>query len=227
MKNFNFIRSVSSWGYWISAIGKVMTGIVAVFSLLGVVLLISLPKNFVQVEVLSTVKIDMNFKDLLGEDWENHKESIAATIGPDVEITENGASLTEEETNSVLEMRAAALYLIPAFVEYSMLSATLYFASKVFRELKDSPVPFTPEAAKHIRTAGTITMVLGAAPGLASGLIGLLTSAAMDSVDMDLGLVFTGFVLWALSEIFQYGLSLQCGSETPPSTDNHTDPNAF
>lgn len=226
MKKLDFVRSVSSWGYWICAIGKVFAGIAAVFALLGVVLLISLPKDFVRFEVLSTVNIDMNFKDLLGEDWEEYSSSLAESISPDAQITENGIHLSEEEAAVTVEMRAAALYLIPFFAEYSMLAALLYFASRAFRSLKDSPVPFTPSAAKEIRTAGTLTMALGVVPGLCSGLIGLLTSAAMDSVDIDLGLIFTGFALWALSEIFQYGISLQCGSVGENPSEPH-DPNAF
>lgn len=226
MKKSDFVRSVSAWGYWICAIGKVLSGIVAVFSLIAVVLLISLPKDLVRVEVLSAVKIDMNFKELLGEDWEEYKSAVAESISPDAEITEDGISITEEEASATVEMRAAALYLVPAFAEYSMLAALLHFAACAFREIKDSPVPFTPAAAKHIRTAGTLTMALGAVPGITSGLIGLLTSSAMDSVDIDLGLIFTGFALWALSEIFQYGVALQCGPMQGGETEHHN-PNAF
>jgi len=226
MKKLNFVRSVSSWGYWICAIGRVFCAIVSVFALLGVVLLISLPKDFVRVEVLSTVSIDMNFKELLGDGWEEYRSTLAESISPDAVLTEDGISIYEEEASVSVEMRAAALYLIPAFAEYSMLAALLHFASRAFREIKDSPVPFTPEAAKHIRTAGTLTMALGAVPGVASGLIGLLTSSAMDSVDIDLGLIFAGFALWALAEIFQYGVALQCGPVQGEQTDTN-DPNAF
>ncbi len=226
MKKLDFVRSVSSWGYWICAVGRVFSAIVAVFSLIGVVLLISLPKDFVRIEVLSTVNIDMKFNELLGDDWEEYKTTLAEAISPDAVITEDGISISEEEASVSVEMRAAALYLIPAFAEYSMLAALLHFAARAFREIKDSPVPFTPSAAKQIRTAGTLTMALGAVPGLASGLIGLLTSSAMDSVDIDLGLIFIGFVLWALSEIFQYGVALQCGPMQGEETDTH-DPNAF
>ncbi|MBR4288225.1 MAG: hypothetical protein IKT50_02170 [Clostridia bacterium] len=226
MKKLDFVRSVSSWGYWICAVGRVFCGIVAAFALLGVVLLISLPKDFVRIEVLSTVNVDMNLKGLLGDQWEEYKTQFSESISPDAVLTEDGISISEEDASVSLEMRAAALYLIPAFAEYSMLAALLHFASRTFREIKDSPVPFTPAAAREIRTAGTLTMALGAVPGLASGLIGLLTSSAMDSVDVDLGLIFVGFALWALSEIFQYGVALQCGPVEEEKTDPH-DPNAF
>lgn len=226
MKKLDFVRSVSSWGYWICAIGRVFSGIVAAFALLGVVLLLSLPKDLVRIEVLSTVKIDMNFRELFGDAWEEYKTNIAESLSPDAVVTEDGVSISEEEASVALEMRAAALYLIPAIAEYALLAALLHFASCAFREIKDSPVPFTPSAANYIRTAGSLTMALGAVPGLASGLIGLLTSAAMDSVDMDLGLIFVGFALWALSDVFLYGVSLQCGPVTTEPKDPE-EPNAF
>lgn len=226
MKKLDFVRSVSSWGYWLCAVGRVFCGIVAVFALLGVVLLISLPKDLVRIEVLSTVNIDMNLKGVLGDQWEEYKTQLSESISPDAVLTEDGISLSEEDAAVSLEMRAAALYIIPAFAEYSMLAALFHFASRAFREIKDSPVPFTPGAAREIRTAGTLTMVLGAVPGLVSGLIGLLTSFAMDSVDIDLSLIFIGFALWALSEIFQYGVALQCGQGSAEKTDTHH-PNAF
>lgn len=227
MKKLGFIRSVSKWGYWICAIGRVFAAIAAVCLLLAVVFLISMPRNFVSMEILTEMKIDVNLRDFLGEDWDAYKNELADTISPDGALTENGISIAEPGETVTMENRALALYIIPSFAEYSMLFALLHFASKAFRELKDSPVPFTPSAAKHIRTAGSLTMALGLVPGLASGLIGLLTDSAMDGTSIDLGLVFIGFLLWALAELFEYGVSLQCGAAPTDPGQSGYDPNAF
>ena len=224
MNQTNFVRSVSSWGYWICAIGKVLTAISAVLCLLGVVVLLSLPKDFVRIEVLSEVKVDLNFRDLLGENWDAAKEEILQSFSDSAALTENGVAITEKAESLALEMRAAALYLIPSFVQLSLLAAALHFGAKVFRELKDSPVPFTPEGAVQLRNTGNLVMALGAVPGITSWLIGLLTTSAMDSTSLDFSLIFTGFLLWALAEIFRYGFSLQCGvreEENPSSFDKN------
>ena len=226
MNQTNFVRSVSSWGYWICAIGKVLTAITAALSLLGIVLLLSLPKDFVRIEVLSTVNVDLNFRDILGDGWNEAKEAITESFGDAATLTENGVSISEEAEGIALEMRAAALYLIPTFVQLSLLAATLHFGAKVFRELKDSPVPFTPEGAAQLRNTGNLVMALGAVPGITSWLIGLLTTSAMDSTSLDFSLIFTGFLLWALAEIFRYGFSLQCGVRGEENSSSF-DQNAF
>lgn len=226
MKKLNFFRSVCTWGYWIATIGKVFCAIVAVFALLGVLLLSTMPKDFVRVEMLAETKIDLNLRALLGENWDRDKETIAGAVSPDAVITENGICVSEKEELPPVENRAVALVLIPAFVEYSLLFALLKFAARAFGEVKDSPVPFTPGAARELRTVGSLTMAMGAVPGLASWLIGLLTNASLDSTDMDLGLIFIGFLLWGLAELFEYGVALQ-DRPTPAEDAPPHDPHAF
>lgn len=244
MKDLKFFRSVSSWAHVLFAIIRVLACIGAVCLLIGIFSLVAMPQSAFSIDTAVQMDVKVNFVKILGREWNELKEEIYdeldGTLPQGATITENGVSIQETVPSISIENRVLALSLIPTFVEM-ILSFSLYlFLARAFKILKDAQNPFDPSAAKNFRTAGTFLMVQGVLPALCMSLVTLLTkTSGYFETELDLFMVFLGFLLWALSDLFLYaGAKLSSPLYSPPpfggfgeekkeTTDSDIHPDAF
>lgn len=209
MKDLRFFRSVCNWGHVLFSIIRVLALIGAIGLLIGIFALVAWPQNTFTIDTAVSMDVKVNFERILGRDWEEFKDEIFdeldGTLPEGAELTEDGITITEDAPTVSIENRVLALSLIPAFVEMLVAFSLYLFLGKAFKILKLSPNPFDAEAAKHLRTSGTILMVLGVLPALCMSLVSLLTKVSgYFETEFDLFAVFMGFLLWALSDLFLY-----------------------
>lgn len=229
MKKIGFVRGVATAGNVLTNVLKVFVVLGAVGILLGVLSLSFLPGDFISVTIDSGMTAEVNFRSLLGEGWEEQKDLLLSAFAGDVTETENGVRLSESVESVKINNRLLAISLIPTMVELILLFALLNCLSKAFREWKHSPNPFPFAVGGHLRYAAAFLFAMEIAPGFCSALISLFTGAELitDS-SWDLTTVFLGFVLIALSYLFEYGASLKPAPATPvENEENKTDPRAF
>ncbi len=230
MKSLNFFRSVSSWGHVLFAILRVLAIIGAVGMLIGIFTLSLMPKDFFSIDVSMQTDMKFNFKALFGDNWsEIIKESegvVYDSLPEGSKLTENGIEISEITPSTIVQGKFLALEMIPAFTEMLICIALFHYLCKIFKTLKVAVEPFAAPITEDLRYAGGILMALGAVPALSAGLIQLLTKTESLSGDVsfDLWLVFCGFLLWAVADLFLYAKARL----TPPSpTSNPSEPSPF
>ncbi len=217
MDNQSFVRGVAKAGSIILGIFKVFSVIGAVCVLIAILTLSLLPKNFVTVDLVTQTQIKVDLRSVLGDgwqelDWEKIVSPAEQAGGKFVE-TKDGLQSTNTIPSTTVENKTLALSLIPDFVECIILFAFFRFLGKVCFQVQNSPTPFTLPAAQNLKYTAFSLLALALLPGLCSGIVALLTGTdEMSSTGFELGTVLWGFFLWALSQIFEYALSI-----LPPS----------
>ena len=228
MKSLNFFRSVSAWGHILFAILRVLTIIGAVFTVIGIFTFSLLPRDFFSIDVSMQTDMKFNFKALLGENWSEivkDAEDVVYDSLPDgSKLTEDGIEISEITPSTTVRGKMLALEMIPAFTQMLISIALFHYLCKIFKALKIAAEPFAAPITEDLRYAGGILMALGAVPALSAGLIRLLTKTESISADVtfDLWLIFCGFLLWAVSDLFLYAKSRLFAAQATPST--HTPP---
>ena len=230
MNKTAFVRGVFGASAIVFRIMSILSLIGGICLLLSVFALSVLPANLFSMEVGSDVVTDLNLSSLYGEGW---KEAMADATTPEgFEEIDSGYRHTTSESYSV-ENRGFALALIPVLAE--MFTTFLFYRclANAARSVKDAVYsPFTPTLIKEVKTAGFVLFFLAAGPALCSGLITLLTagkqSFSLGSTEIEVSLVIWGFVLLALSYLFEYafGLTLPFQGQrpddaTPPPADEN------
>lgn len=89
-----------------------------------------------------------------------------------------------------ISVEAFRVELVQTLVEIGLSQALLYLTSSLFRRIRTSETPFTPEVIKKLKTMG---IMLGVIIAVDNGYMG----------------VVIGFVVYAIALIFQYGGELQ------------------
>lgn len=241
MKDLRFFRSVCNWGYVLFAIIRVLSLLGAIGLLIGIFGLVAFPQNTVVADTSVSIDLKVNLSRILGREWEEMKEEIYdeldGTLPEGAEITEEGIRIVEDTPSVSVENRVLALSLIPSFVEMILGFSLYLFLTKAFKILKLAPNPFDAEAAKHLRSAGTVLMVQAVLPAICMSLVTLLTkTSGYFETELDLFAVFLGFLIWALSDLFLYAKDRISAppapfggfpSETEPKQDSDIHPDAF
>ena len=170
-----------------------------------------MPADLFTMTTDATVTMDFSLATLLGEDWKSAAESLAEGLPQGAELTEQGFSVAES-TSVPLTLRSLALTMIPVFAELICLFFFYRFLERAAKAVRFATfTPFLPEAAKNLKSAGIALFFMAGAVPLCGGLIALLTRGAADlsvSTGLDLMTVLWGFVLSALSYLFEYGAAL-------------------
>lgn len=213
MNKTNFIRGVAAACQVVFSILKVLCILGAVAIFLGIASLSFLPKNAVVLNTSSQVSMDFDIRSLAGDAFDQVKDSLVGQDQDGVEETENGFRIRQDAATLTAENRSLALSIIPAFAKMIILFFFYRYLSLVAASIKDASVsPFTPKAAKELKNAGIALFFLSAAPALCSTLIGILTHGMASSIlgenSLDFEMVLWGFVLFALSYLFEYGALL-------------------
>ncbi len=224
MKSLNFFRSVSSWGHVLFAILRVLAIIGAVGMIIGIFTLSLMPKDFFSIDVFMQTDMKFNFKALFGENWsEIIKESegvVYDSLPEGSKLSENGIEISEVTPSTTMGNKTLALDMIPAFTEMLLCAALFHYVCKIFKALKTAAEPFSAPITEDLRYAGGILMALGAVPALSASLLQLLTKtkSITSEVTFDLWLIFFGFLLWAVADLFLYAKNRL----TPPASPSAT-----
>lgn len=237
MKSLNFFRSVSAWGHVLFAILRVLAVIGAVVMVIGIFTFSLMPKDFFSIDVTTQTDMKFNFKSIFGDDWtEVIKESegvVYDSLPEGSKLTENGVEISETTPSTTIRGKVLALEMIPAFTEMLICIALFHYLCKIFKALKIAAEPFAAPITEDLRYAGGILMALGAVPALSAGLIRLLTRTESIStgVTFDLWLIFCGFLLWAVSDLFLYAkgrlIATQATPSAPAAPSDQTPPSPF
>jgi hypothetical protein len=213
MNKTAFVRGVFGASAIVFRIMSILSLVGGICLLLSVFALSVFPANLFSVETGNNVVTNLNLSSLYGENW---KDVLADSAVPEgFEETETGYRRSDAETVTV-ENRGFALALIPVLAE--MFTTFLFYRclANAARSVKDAVYsPFTPALVKEVKTAGIVLFFLAAGPALCRSLIMLLTAGkqtfSLGSTEIEFSLVLWGFVLLALSFLFEYAASL-----TPP-----------
>ena len=209
MKSLNFFRGVCRWGHVIFGILRVLAVIGAVGVLIGVFTLSFMPKDFVRTVVNAETKVEVNMRALLGSDWDEARDSAGDAISssvPDgeVEVTDEGVSIRSNVETS-MENRAVSLTLIPVFAQTVLVFLFCMFLCRVFRVWKKAQDPLHAPVTQNLKWVGGILIAQGAVPYLCGLLIQLLTKKDVSgNADLDLTLIFFGFLTLALVQLLEY-----------------------
>lgn len=223
MKTLHFFRSVSSWGYVLFAILRVLAIIGAVAMVIGIFALSLMPNDFFTIDVSMQTDMKFNFKALLGDNWseiiKDSEDVVYDSLPEGSTLTENGIEISQVTPSSTMSGKILALEMIPAFTEMLISIALFHYLCKIFKMLKTAADPFAAPLTEDLRYAGGILMALGVVPALSASLIQLLTKTQGLSGDtsFDLWLIFCGFLLWALADLFLYAKA-RLAPPTPPAT---------
>ena len=214
MNSQPFFRAVAKAGGIILSIFKVFCVIAAIGVLIAVLCLSFLPKNFFTLDVVTQLEMKINLRSVLGENWNDATRQEISTQVQDyygLSYTANEEGLVGVGTipSTTTENKTVALAMIPALGEYIILFAFFRFLGKVCLQVRDSVSPFTLPAVQNLKYAGFSLLALGTIPWLCAGLVTLLTgTGGLTETSFNLSTVLWGFFLWALSGIFEYGLSM-------------------
>jgi len=216
-KKIKWVQSISSIGYVFSVIGKVFAILGAVALLLGILLCSLIPAEFISLELESRMDVIVNFRSMMGDDWDPALITENVISGEDVTVTEDGVVVSSLVPIEEINCRSITLMMIPGFVEMTVVAFFLHFLAKALKELRSSPTPFRREVGEPLRIAGIIFIVQSVAPVLCAELIVFLTGSSLLEINWDMGKVFLGFVIIALAAVFDFGCELQsrCESAAP------------
>lgn len=212
MKKMPFVQGVAKASAVIFNIMSVLSLVGAVALLLAVFSLSVLPAGTLHLSADMDLSVEMKLARVFGDGWE---EAVKGTEIPEgAEKTEEGYHVSEA-ASATLENRGFALALIPLFAEMITLYVFYRALAAASRALAEAPsaAPFSPALAKESRTAGVVLFFLSAGPAVCKLLIGLLTAGkqvfTLGSGEIEFTLILWGFVLLALSYLFEYAVTLQ------------------
>ncbi len=224
MDSLRFFRSVSSFGHVLFRILQVFSAIGAVAVLFSILALSFLPAHLVTVDITAQTDLTFDLRSLLGDSWDEMEDQMRenlASLYEGATLTEDGFTVSETTPAESVENRGLALAMIPTFVQLSLSFALFLFLARAFRLAKNSLHPFRREITAEMRNAGWLLLALGCVPALCATLISLLTRTSLAQGSFDLYLIFGGFLLWALSDLFSFA---ETRFDPPAQQDN---PNAF
>ncbi len=213
MNKTKFIRSVASACQVVFSILKVLCIIGAVGIFIGVLSLSFLPRDTVVFRTETKVDMEFDLRALVGEAFDEVKQSLSGQETEGLEVTENGFRIVEETPIASAENHTLALSIIPTFAEMIVLFFFYRYLSRVAASIKEAQLsPFTSQAAKDLKCAGISLFFLAGAPAVCSTLIALLThgkgTLLLGETNVNLETILWGFVLFALSYLFEYGALL-------------------
>lgn len=220
MKKLSFVRGVATAGHILFSILRVMMVIAAVFVLLGILSLSMLPKNTVTVDTYTQMVMKFDLRTFIGEEtWDEVKEELIDSIVEGGKISEDGSVVIEEsEPSETLENRTMSLVLVPVFAELLVSFFFYHFMARLFKLIRNAvSTPFLAGTAKELKNAGISLFAMAAVPAAVSTLLALFTGVTFTDSSVDLGTVLWGFVLLALSMIFEFGATLTPAPSFPAS----------
>lgn len=227
MKKLNFVRGVAAAGNVVFSILNVMSIIAVVALVFSILFLSFLPGRSIAVKTETDVSISVDFKTLLGKSWEALSEddlkAFQSQLGDGYEMKDGVATVKEGESVSV-NNRSMALAMIPAMTQMLIMAFFYRYLAKACKAVKIAVItPFVPEAARNLKNGAVSLFFLCAAPALCGGLITLLTKEVnLLGQETDLSTVLWGFMLLALSFLFEYAGTLSgYQAETSPQNQNN------
>ncbi|MBR7165725.1 MAG: hypothetical protein IKD18_05535 [Clostridia bacterium] len=227
MKKLGFVRGVATAGNVVFSILNVFSIIAVVALIFSILFLSFLPGQSIAVETETNVAIRVDFKTILGKSWESLSEEDLKTfqsqLGEGYEMKDGVATVKEGEAVTV-HNRSMALALIPAMTQMLITAFFFRYLAKACGAVKKAVyTPFVVEAAQNLKNGGISLFFLYAAPSLCGGLITLLTHEAhLLGQETDLSTVLWGFMLIALSFLFEYAAPLSPAPyAAPPQNQNN------
>ena len=222
MKSLNFFRGVCRWGHVIFGILRVLAVIGAVGVLIGILTLSFMPKDFVRTVVNAETKVEVNMRALLGSDWDEARDSAGDAISSsvpegEVEVTDDGVVI-RSNAESAMENREVSLILIPVFAQTVLVFLFCMFLCRVFRVWKKAQDPLHAPVTQNLKWVGGILIAQGVVPYLCGLLIQLLTEKDISgNADLDLTLIFFGFLTLALVQLLEYAANAAPRPEVTPA----------
>ncbi|MBR3837565.1 MAG: hypothetical protein IKJ74_05390 [Clostridia bacterium] len=224
MKKLGFVRGVATAGNVVFSIFNVVSIIGVVALVFSILFLSFLPGGSIHVKTDTNVELNLDLKTLLGKTWDalsqEDMEAFKNQLGDGYEIKDGVATVKEGESANV-NNRSMALAMIPAMTQMLIMAFFYRYMAKACGAIKKAVfTPFVPEAAQNLKNGGISLFFLFAAPSLCGGLITLLTrEAELLGQESDLSTVLWGFMLLALSFLFEYAATLSPYHQATPPQD--------
>ncbi len=208
MKQLPFVRSVCSVCHVLFSIFRVMAVIGAVVILFGIFTLSFLPKNTVTVDTFTEMTMRFDLRSFLDDQtWNQVKEDLVGAVVEGAQVTEDGSMIVKEsEPSETMENRTMSLALVPVFAQLLASFAFYHFMTRLFKILRQMTFsPFSAEAAKEMKNVGFSLFALTGVPTVSAFLVSLFTGVTFLESGFDMETILWGFVLIALSFVFEFG----------------------
>lgn len=219
------IKKISKIAFIITKIAKVFTiiGMCGVF--VGMVILISLPNNLVELETTEVSIVSIDFKTVLKDISEiiNNKDritdSIVSNTDENATISDDGVLLiTENKDTSGVTLNKLGISMIGLLIYLGGAFVVLLFVGKLTKNLRDGITPFSEENIKYLKTIGYSLLGFAVAPSIVGGIIYLILDVGQKYqisyiYNFNLTTVLVGVLFLALIYIFEYGAKLQKESD--------------
>ncbi len=222
IKKINKIGKISSI---VALIGKILVGIGMVCVILVAIVCFVIPKNFISMDVGTTIAVSMNITEFASLYSEEEIDEMLAEAQAEwlemeqadkrmTEVTDTGVKMTEQHEHFTLDMHDIGGAAIFVAVALAMTFVTLCFISSVCKAFRDCQSPFETNVINKLQKLAYALIPWALVSTISNSISdSLMNNKLSIMVSIDLGVILVVLIVLVLVYIFKYGAVLQQESD--------------